>query len=123
MHSTLKMDELDHSVCSSVCALLINLHARSRGPQGSPPTPLPAYATECRTVVNGTWYYTGPYREQTWHNAQQIVGVVCRQYYKHMDSAALRLDYGCIVWDPYLRRDKQALEKVPKFAGSKTLGC
>ena len=57
---------------------------------------------------------------------RKLVGLFYRQFYKHADSTTLltlyksfihpHLEYGSIVWDPYLARDVDALEKVQRFA-------
>ena len=57
---------------------------------------------------------------------RKLVGLLYRQFYKHADSTTLltlyksfirpHLEYGSIVWDPYLARDVDALEKVQRFA-------
>ena len=58
--------------------------------------------------------------------AKRILGLLYRQYYRHADSEAIRqlyislvrphLEYGCTVWDPHTHKNKEALEKVQKFA-------
>ena len=58
--------------------------------------------------------------------AKRILGLLYRQYYHHADSEAIRqlyislvrphLEYGYTVWDPHTHKNKEALEKVQKFA-------
>ena len=58
--------------------------------------------------------------------AKRILGLLYRQYYHHADSEAIRqlyislvrphLEYGCTVWDLHTHKNKEALEKVQKFA-------
>ena len=58
--------------------------------------------------------------------ARRLVGVLYRQFYKHVNTSTLlhlyksfirpHLEYCAIVWDPHLLKDIDALEKVQRFA-------
>ena len=58
--------------------------------------------------------------------ARKILGLIYRKYYRFSNTATLlqlytslvcpHLDYAAPVWDPYLQRDIQLLERVQTFA-------
>lgn len=64
--------------------------------------------------------------EQISSKARKLVGMLFRQFYNYTDKQTIKtlylsivrphLEYACQVWDPYLEKDKNTLEKVQKFA-------
>lgn len=58
--------------------------------------------------------------------ARKILGLLYRRFYGNLSQDALKqlylslvrphLEYGCHVWNPYLEKDKKALESVQRFA-------
>ena len=64
--------------------------------------------------------------EQISSKARKLVGMLFRQFYNYTDKQTIKtlylsivrphLKYACQVWDPYLEKDKNTLEKVQKFA-------
>jgi len=58
--------------------------------------------------------------------ARQLVDLLFRQFYKCASTDTVRklyltivwphLEYACEIWDPYLAKDCQMIESVPKFA-------
>ena len=71
----------------------------------------------------------------TWSNhiknicskARRLVELLFRQFYHYAEPSTIKtlyltlirpnLEYASIVWDPYLTKDRKALEDVQKFAG------
>ena len=59
------------------------------------------------------------------NKARQLIGLLYRSFYKNADTKTLlqlyksfirpHLEYCSIVWDPYLAKDTEALEKVQRF--------
>ena len=57
---------------------------------------------------------------------RKIIGMIFRKFYCHTDSHSLlklylstvhpHMEYACSVWDPYLRKNIDAIEHVQKFA-------
>ena len=64
--------------------------------------------------------------ESVCQKAQSILGLLYRRFYgralqeslKHIYISLARphLEYACQVWDPHLSKDRNALDKVQKFA-------
>ena len=60
------------------------------------------------------------------NKTRRLVGLIYRKFYKYSSSETLlklytsfirpHLEYACIAWDPYLKKDITALEDVQKFA-------
>ena len=60
------------------------------------------------------------------NRTRRLVGLMYRKFYKYSSSETLlklytsfirpHLEYACIAWDPYLKKDITALEDVQKFA-------
>ena len=59
------------------------------------------------------------------NKARRLIGLIYRRFYKHADMKTLlqlyktfirpHLEYCSVVWDPYLAKDTEALEKVQRF--------
>ena len=58
--------------------------------------------------------------------SRKLVGMLFKQFFNFTDMQTMKLlylsivrphlEYACQVWDPYREKDKNALEKVQKFA-------
>ena len=67
-----------------------------------------------------------PQVEAVCSKARRILGLLYRRFYGQASQESLKqlylslvqphLEYASQVWDPYLSKDKDALEKVQKFA-------
>ena len=63
--------------------------------------------------------------KQSCNKARLLIGLLYRQFYKNADTKTLlqlyktfirpHLEYCSIVWNPYLAKDTEALEKVQRF--------
>ena len=56
------------------------------------------------------------------NKVRRLIGLLYRRFYKNADAKTLyktfirsHLEYCCIVWDPHLVKDAEALEKVQRF--------
>ena len=62
---------------------------------------------------------------QSLQQSKTLIGFLYRQFYKNADAKTLlqlyktfirpHLEYCCIVWDPHLAKDAEALENVQRF--------
>ena len=58
--------------------------------------------------------------------SRKMIGILFRNFYAYCNAHTLHvlfktvimphLEYGCVVWDPHLLKDKTAIENVHKFA-------
>ena len=58
--------------------------------------------------------------------ARRVLGLIYRRFYRHLSSCKLLslyvaqvrpiLEYGAVVWDPFLKKDRLLLECTQKFA-------
>ena len=77
----------------------------------------------------------GEHVQSVCNRARKILGLLYRRFYNNAPSHSLlqlylslvrpHLDYASAIWSPHVKKDKVALENVPKFSlsyGHKILG-
>ena len=111
------------------CSMLVSRRRSPRSPpsflvQGTPLSHV-SFVKYLGILINSDLSWS-PHVAKLCSKVRKLVGLLYRQFYKHADSATLltlyksfirpHLEYGSIVWDPYLAGDVDALEKVQRFA-------
>ena len=114
---------------SKCCAMLIS---RKRDDSSPPPT-FTVDGTNLALVKSVTYLGVQITSDLSWSphisnlcaKTRKLIGLLYRRFYKHADSATLlqlyktfirpHLEYAAIVWDPYLAKDIESLEKVQRF--------